>query len=115
MNHRDKTICEKIAGYCEEISSTHKSFDNNKNLFFDDNDGFIYRNAVAMPILQIGELAKSFSNEFVSDCKEIPWRQIRGMRDILAHQYGKLDKEMLWNTSHEDITELRYSLSHLLG
>lgn len=37
-----------------------------------------YRNAVTMPILQIGELANRLSDEFKRSYPEIPWNEIRG-------------------------------------
>lgn len=59
MNDRDKSIIEKISSYCREIKQAHEFFDNNKELFISD-DGFVYRNSVTMPILQIGKLTKTF-------------------------------------------------------
>ena len=35
------------------------------------------------------------------------WKAIAGMRDIFAHHYGSIDFEMTWNTSVEDIPELK--------
>lgn len=53
---RDVVIAEKIIRYCDEVFSTHQMFNNDINLFCDQEMGFIYRNAITMPILQIGEL-----------------------------------------------------------
>ena len=48
---RDTLIIEKILRYCDEISKTHEVFENNKSLFLDKENGFIYRNSITMPIL----------------------------------------------------------------
>ena len=106
MNSRDSLIVRKIAAYCEQIEKTNAYFGDDQALFFDESRGFVYRNSVAMPILQIGELAKRLSEEYVLTNKAIPWRAIMGMRDVFAHHYGSVDYQELWQTSHEDICEL---------
>lgn len=68
--------------------------------------GFIYRNSITMPILQIGGLSKMLSEGFLSEYTKIPWKMIMRMRDIVAHHYGSLDYEIVWNTSVSDIPEL---------
>lgn len=106
-NNRDQQIIQKIIKYCNEIAQTHESFCNKKELFFDKSTGFIYRNSIAMPILQIGELVKSLSDEFKSAHSSIPWRDIARMRDYFAHRYGAMDYDMTWNTSLEDVPMLK--------
>ena len=106
MNSKDKLILRKIASYCAQIRETHQYFNDNMTLFFDEQKGFVYRNSVAMPILQIGELVKKLSDEYLLENRTIPWRAIMGMRDIFAHHYGSVDYQELWQTSHEDVQEL---------
>ena len=110
MNSRDKSIIQKILAYCAQIQQTHQYFQDNQALFFDIQNGFVYRNSVAMPILQIGELAKRLSEDYIKENKAIPWRAIMGMRDIFAHHYGSVDFQELWHTSHEDISALEVYL-----
>ena len=112
-NNRDQQIVSKIIKYCREIEQTHEIFENKKELFFDKNSGFIYRNSIAMPILQIGELVKSLSDEFKSAHNEIPWRDIARMRDCFAHRYGTMDYDMTWNTSVNDVPVLQKYLENL--
>ena len=61
---------------------------------------------IAFNILQIGELAKNLSQEFIEQYSKIPWRQIKGMRDKVAHGYGSLDIERLWKTALRDVKPL---------
>lgn len=112
-NKRDAIIIEKILGYCEEISKTHTAFENNRELFFNQRIGFIYRNSITMPILQIGELVKNLSEDFTSKHKDIPWKSIAGMRDVFAHHYGSIDYEMTWDTSKKDIASLQKYLKNV--
>lgn len=100
-------IVQKILAYCDQIMRTHQFFRDDQSLFFHGEDGFVYRNSVAMPILQIGELAKKLSEDYLRENNTIPWRAIMGMRDIFAHHYGSVDYQELWQTSHGDIQSLK--------
>lgn len=107
MNKRDEVIVAKLLGYCYEIEATHRFFQDDRVLFCDEQKGFVYRNSITMPILQIGELTKALSKEFRDLHKEIPWKDVAGTRDIFAHHYGEIDYDMVWTTSHENIEQLR--------
>ena len=114
MNQRDKTILIKIMDYCLEIKDTHEYFKQDKELFTNEKNGFIYRNSITMPILQIGELSKTLSVEFLNEYTKIPWKMIMRMRDIVAHHYGSLDYGIVWNTSVSDIPELYQGIEEIL-
>lgn len=86
---RDINILERIIRYCSEISLTHERFGNS---FIQFNEDFIYRNAIAMCILQIGELSNQLSDQLKESFNEIPWHAIKGLRNFVAHQYGMLIK-----------------------
>lgn len=101
---RDVQIVEKIVKYCIEVEETI-------NLFGDSYENMIkisaYKNAIAMCVLQIGELSGHLSEEFKALHNTIPWKQIKAMRNFMAHRYGHLDTEELWNTAKVDIPVLR--------
>ena len=67
----------------------------------------MYRNACAMCILQIGELAGHFSPEFRSSHGQMPWNEIRAMRNVVAHAYGSISIQTTWETIEQDIPALR--------
>lgn len=66
-----------------------------------------YRNAVAMCLLQIGELVNKLSDDFKARYNGIPWRAIKGMRNVVAHEYGSIDVEIVWETAEDGIRELK--------
>ena len=113
INNRDLQIVRKIIKYCNEVQLTHESFQNDKQLFCDREKGFIYRNSISMPVMQIGELVKNLSREFTSGHDRIFWREIARMRDFFAHHYGMIDYEITWNTSQHDIPELKNYLENI--
>ena len=62
----------------------------------------------------IGESARRVSATYRDKHSEIPWRIIIGQRNILAHEYGQIDHELLYKTAVEDIPELIGLLQVLL-
>lgn len=103
---RDRDILEHIVSYCGQIEETVSRFGNSYNVFSSD---AIYRNAAALCILQIGELVGKLSEEFRLHHTAIPWRQIRAMRNIVAHGYGTIDPETTWEVIQDDIPKLKRS------
>ena len=68
-----------------------------------------------MALQTIGEVAKSFSDEFVENHTEIPWKLIKGMRTFFAHTYhSSIAMDKVWDMIHEDIPVLREYCANLL-
>ena len=74
----------------------------------------VFRNAVSMPIQQIGEPVKHLSAPVIRDNPQIPWKQVKGMRDWFAHQYMKMDAAVIWTVAKEDMPELQELCRRLL-
>ena len=100
---RNISILSHIVTYCEQIELTVQRF-GGKDIFQSDP---IYRNAAALCILQIGELVGNLSDEFRARYPGVPWRQIKAMRNIVAHRYGTIDPETTWEVIEEDIPILK--------
>jgi len=95
---RDISLLKKIVRFCEEIEETHENFGNTLNNFNENKD---YFKSVAMSLLQIGELANHLSQEFREKYNDIPYSLIVGLRNIVAHGYGSLNQQNVWDISHE--------------
>ena len=62
----------------------------------------------------VGEAARQVSAAFQDQHPEIPWRNIIGQRNILAHDYGQIDHNRLYKTATQDIPPLIRQLKALL-
>ncbi len=49
------------------------------------------QSAILYQVIVIGEATKRLSNDFRNLYSDIPWKDIAGMRDILAHQYDRVN------------------------
>ena len=103
-SNRDIDILKKILKYCVEIDEANDDFGNSIEIL---NAKSSYKNAVAMCVLQIGELTNHLSDNFKNTYSDMPWQDIRRMRNIAAHHYGSFDIGILWNTITDDIPALR--------
>jgi uncharacterized protein with HEPN domain len=66
-----------------------------------------------MKLLVIGELAAQLLEEhaeFAANHPEIPWSQMKGMRNRMAHGYFELDLEIVWDTVQAAIPDLETNL-----
>ena len=111
MPDRDSEIIRHIRRYCVEIEMAQRCFGDDREVFLANP---VYRNAVAMPIQQIGELVRHLSDDFTQDNTEIPWKQIKGMRNWFAHQYLKMDLDVIWEVVCEEIPRLMAFCDRLL-
>jgi uncharacterized protein with HEPN domain len=69
--------------------------------------------AVCFALVVIGEAASRVAEEDQARAPEIPWRKMRGMRNIAVHEYFGLDVETLWLTATRDVPALRPLLEEL--
>lgn len=56
---------------------------------------------------KIGELVGKLTYEFRAQHPAVPWRQIKAMRNIVAHSYGTVDPETTWEIITDDIPALK--------
>ena len=104
MNSRDAEMLERIVTYASEIEEAQHRFGRSMDVFLNDH---VYQNACCMCILQIGEAANKLSEEAKAAVPDIPWHSVRGMRNVLAHDYGTVDPVSLWQTIEQDIPTLK--------
>ena len=110
MNDRDKRVADAMLRHCEEIIDTLKRFDASRKQFQSDH---VFYNACCMSLFQIGELYKRMSERFKEEHPELPWSEMRGIRNLFAHEYESADKDLLWETITNDISALYAQLQKI--
>jgi uncharacterized protein with HEPN domain len=62
----------------------------------------------------IGEAASKVSEATRNELRQVPWREIIGMRNRLIHGYAAVDHDILWDVVVADLPELVATLEGLL-
>lgn len=95
---------EHIRDYCRAIARTIERYGASFDVYEKDED---YQRSVCFSILQIGELSGGLSAQYrQATASRIQWGPMKGMRNLVAHNYGKMDQTIAWETATVDIPEL---------
>jgi uncharacterized protein with HEPN domain len=70
--------------------------------------------AVLYSLAVVGEAVSSVVEELEAADPLTPWRQIRGMRNMVIHEYFQVDLEIVWQTTQLDLPTLKSSLQQIL-
>lgn len=96
----------RAAGYLQPVSDL-KAFKENPQV----------QDAVVRNIEVIGEAVNKINStapDFIKQHPELPWAQMRGMRNIAIHEYFFVDLEIVWTTVREDFPKLKQQIDALL-
>ncbi len=70
--------------------------------------------AVVRNLEIIGEAASHVPDDIQEQFNDIPWSQMKGIRNVLIHEYFGVDTDVLWKTIIEDLPTLREKIEKLL-
>ena len=73
------------------------------------------QDAVVRNLEIIGQALKDFGVELLLEKQPaMPWQQIAGMRNVLAHEYLGVDMEMVWETVQSHLGGLQQTLEKIM-
>ena len=109
LNAKVKGLLQSIIKYCQRIEKkmvglTRKMFEENQDV----------REIICFNIFQIGELAKHLPDEFCAKYNQVPWGQIKRMRDVIGHGYDTVENDIVWDTAKEDVKPLEKYCASIL-
>jgi uncharacterized protein with HEPN domain len=70
--------------------------------------------AVIRNLIVIGEAAGRVPDDVALVNPEIPWKDMRDMRNLVIHEYFGVSDKILWDTLQRDLTPLLLLLKPLL-
>jgi uncharacterized protein with HEPN domain len=71
--------------------------------------------AVTRALTIIGEAAKKVPKSVQSRHPEVPWKDMAGMRDMVTHEYFRVDLRRVFETVKRDLPRLRVGVARMLG
>ena len=90
--------------YMKYESNNFEDFKKNKMLV----------DAVIRKLEIIGEASNNISDDFKSKYLHIPFREMRGIRNVLIHEYFGIDYNIVYKTAIEEIPKLKKQIDDIL-
>jgi len=76
------------------------------------------QDAVVRNIEIIGEAVNKINSvapDFINQHPELPWAQMRAMRNVIVHEYFFVDLKVVWTTIKDDLPRLKHQIDALLN
>ena len=70
--------------------------------------------AVVRNLVVLGEASRHIPPTVESRHPEVPWDKMRGIRNVVVHEYFGVDAEILWQTARDDLPPLLPLLERVL-
>jgi uncharacterized protein with HEPN domain len=72
------------------------------------------KDAVVRNFEIIGEAVKNLPEEFKSRHPSVAWKQVAGLRDVMAHGYYRVDYEVLWGVITDILPGFKTEIAKIL-
>lgn len=106
---RDGALLLDMLAYAEEARAIVHG--RNYEIFIKDRIRVL---ALERALEVVGEASRNVTPARKAAIAEIPWNLLAGQRNVLAHQYGKIDHFQIFRTASEDIPRLIELLKRIL-
>ncbi len=83
-----------------------------KTTFFEH---LMMQDAVMHQIEIIGEASNQISDTFRDNHPDLPWMEMRAIRNKIVHDYHGIELEIIWDTANNNLPPLQKQIKHLLG
>ena len=112
MKNRNITSLESIIRFCQDIERLHNTYGEDYENY---KDNLAYQYSVSFCVEQIGELAKKLRDNGIAEkYPDVQWNEIAGLRNRIAHSYGSIDLEMVFDISIEEVPMLMHKCISIL-
>lgn len=71
------------------------------------------QDAVLLNLVRLGETTKFIPQSVQDRHPQIPWAYLRDIRNLVAHDYFRIDPALVWHTARVELPELRPTLQAL--
>jgi uncharacterized protein with HEPN domain len=78
--------------------------------FRDYERSWVLRSAIERGIEIISEASRHLERELKLQHKEVRWKDIAGIGNILRHEYQRIDGQIVWNAVRDDLPVLKKAL-----
>jgi uncharacterized protein with HEPN domain len=76
-------------------------------------NNYLVQDAVIRRIEVIGEASSRISKESKQRYSHLPWKEMKGMRNLLIHEYDDINLDEVWNTVKTELPTLIKQIQEL--
>ena len=119
MYDRDLLI-EKLEQISEALERVHRRSENinSPDDFLDTPEGLDKLDAICMMLIAVGESFKKIDTEtkgkLLADYGTIDWKGVKGVRDVLSHNYFNIDAEEIYFICDNNLKPLQSAVKSML-
>lgn len=74
----------------------------------------VLQDCLLFRLVQIAENSERLTEDFKSLNSQVPWRYVKGMRNRIVHDYGKVDLQVIYDTVTKDIPQMLSMLQDII-
>ena len=102
---------ERIKDIQEAIQKIEKYAQRGEQEFFENE---LIQGWILLQLQIIGEAARAISKETYNQYPNIAWRDIIDFRNLLVHEYFRVDLRIVWRIVDQEISELKFQIQVIL-
>jgi uncharacterized protein with HEPN domain len=102
---------ERLLDILEAINNIERYLINNQQNFFEDE---LIQVWVVHHLQIIGETANNLSDDLTCQYNNIPWTKIIAFRNILVHEYFRINLEVVNKIIQENLKELKSQIEEII-
>lgn len=94
----------------EKIERYSKKFNNDDDFYHDE----LSFDATMMQFIVIGEMVAKIHDSYKEGHTDVPWKDIKGFRNIVAHDYFGIDSTEIWSIIQTHLPKLKIQITSLI-
>lgn len=113
-------VVEKLTQVSDALDRVARRFEGIKSAedFLASEQGLDMLDGICMMLIAVGENLKSIDrmteSKILTQYPEVNWRGVKGVRDVISHQYFNIDAEEIFYICNHDLDQLRLTVSKMI-
>ena len=103
---------ERLRDIQEAITNIEKYKSQGKEAFLADE---LIQSWMLLQLQIVGEAARSMTVETCEQYPEVAWRDIIDFRNLLVHEYFRVDLALIWKIVEQQLPELKDQINSILS
>lgn len=113
-------LCEKLSQVAVALARIARRFQNIQSAddFLDSEQGLDMLDSICMMLIAVGENFKSIDKhtdgKLLEQYPGVNWKGVKGVRDVISHQYFNIDAEEIYYICNHDLEQLRTTVDSMI-